>query len=148
MYHVVFILLSACSLGMGWLLVHSAPPLVARILPRTLTFIVGSVLALLGAFGGFMDAYYLRDASAIIGTFVMIIVGVWFMLAPTANERGTWRDQQLMKRIFIMLGFVFTVIILAFYLPHYRAVAVFNLLMVTGGLWFTTSFLKQVDSSR
>jgi thiol:disulfide interchange protein len=53
-----------------------------------------------------------------------------------------------MKRIFIMLGVVFAVIICAFYLPHYRAVALVNLLMVTGGLWFTTSFLKQVDSGR
>lgn len=148
MYHIVFVLLSATVLGMGWLLVHSAPPLVARILPKTLTFIVGSFLALFGAFGAFMDAYYLRDASGVFGCFVMIVVGTWFMLAPSANARGTYRDEQMMKRIFIMLGFVFAVIIFALYLPQYRAVAVLNLLMVTGGLWFTANFLKEVDNGR
>jgi hypothetical protein len=146
MYHAVFILLSVSSLGLGWMLVHAAPPIIARILPKTLTFIVGSFLALFGAFGGFIDSYYLRDASGVIGCFVTIVVGVWFMLAPSANARGTWRDQQLMKRIFVMLGFVFAVIIFAFYLPHYRAVAILNLLMVTGGLWFTTNYFREVDS--
>ncbi|MGE0688268.1 MAG: hypothetical protein AB7P33_16105, partial [Dehalococcoidia bacterium] len=145
MYHIVFLMLSATVLGMGWMLVHSAPPLISRILPRTLTFIVGSFLALFGAFGAFMDAYYLRDASGVFGCFVMIVVGTWFMLAPSAGNRGTYRDEQLMKRIFIMLSFVFIVITCALYLPQYRAVAILNLLMVTAGLWFTANYFKEVD---
>jgi len=148
MYHIVFALLSASILGMGWLLVHSSPPIVARILPKNLTFLIGSFLALFGAFGAFMNAYYLRDAGAVFGTFVMIIVGLWFMLAPTSNMRGTYRDIQLMKRIFAMVGLVFFVVTVAMYLPQYRAIALLNLLMVTGGLWFTTTYLKQVDSGR
>ena len=148
MYHVVFVLLSATMLGMGWLLVHSAPPIIARILPRTLTFCIGCFLALFGAFGAFMDAYYLRDAPAVFGCFVMITVGVWFMLAPTSNMRGTYRDEQLMKRIFGMLAFVFIVITFALYLPQARAVAILNLLLVTAGLWSATTFLRQVDSGR
>jgi hypothetical protein len=148
MFHIVFVLISVTTLGMGWLLVHSAPAIVARILPRTLTFIIGSFLCLFGAFGAFMDAYYLRDAFGVIGCYVTIVVGLWVMLAPSANARGTYRDEQLMKRIFAMLAIVFFVIGLAMYLPQYKVIAFLNLMMVTGGLWFTTGFLKQVDSGR
>ena len=148
MFHIVFVLLSATTLGLGWMLVHAAPPIVSRLLPRTLTFIIGSFLSLFGAFGAFMDAYYLRDAYGVIGCYVMMVVGLWFMLAPTANARGTYQDEQLMKRIFAMLTLVFIVIGLAMYLPHYKVIAFLNLLMVTGGLWFTTGFLKQVDGGR
>jgi hypothetical protein len=145
MYHLVFLFLTATALGMGWLLVHSAPPIVARLLPKTLTFCIGCFLVLFGAFGAFMDAYYLRDAPAVFGCFIMMIVGLWFMLAPTSNMRGSWQDEQLMKRIFFMLGFVFLVITFALYLPQHKAVAILNLLLVTAGLWSATTWLKQTD---
>ena len=146
MFHVVFILLTISLLGMGWMLVHSCHPLVARILPKTLTFIIGALLALIGAFGAFLDAYYLRDATGVYSCFVMIIVGLWFMLAPSSNARGTYRDVPLMKRIFAMVGLLFLVITISMYMPQHKAIAVVNLLMMTGGLYVTTTFLKRVDS--
>ena len=60
---------------------------------------------------------------------------------------GTYRDEQLMKRIFAMLAIVFVVIGVSMYLPHYKVVAFLNLLMMTGGLWSTTGYLREVDSA-
>lgn len=144
MYHVVLVLIAAVVLGMGWLLVHSAPSLVARILPRTLSFILGTMLAVIGAFGGFTQAY-LDDGRGVIGCFVMIIVGLWFTLAPSAFNRGTYRDEALMKRLFAMLALIFAVTIATMYLPEFRAIAIANLVLVTGGFWLTTAFLRQAD---
>jgi hypothetical protein len=144
----MFVFLAMNLLLMGWILVHSSPSIVARILPPTLTFMLGCFLVLFGAFGAFMDAYYLRDAAGVFGCFVMMVVGLWFMLAPSSNMRGTYRDERLVRRAFAMVGLVFLVITIAMYLPQYRAIAILNLMMVTGGLWFTTTYLKQVDSGR
>ncbi len=146
MFHLVFVLLSVSLLAMAWVLVRTCHPMVARILPKTLTFTIGALLALIGAFGGFLDAYYLRDPEGVFSCFVMIVVGTWFMLAPTSNLRGTYRDEQLMKRIFFMLALVFLVTTVAMYLPQHKAIALVNLLMMTGGLYSTTSYLRQVDS--
>jgi hypothetical protein len=148
MYHLVFATLTLTLLVLGWFLVHSVPPLVSRILPRTLTFLIGASLALLGGLGGFMDAYYQQDAAGVFGCFVMIMVGHWFMLAPSSGLRGTYRDEALMKRVFIMMGVVFFVISASMYLPEHKVVAFLNLLLITGGFWFTTSFLREVDGGR
>ncbi len=145
MYHVVLVLISALVLGMGWMLVHSMPSIVARILPNTLSFMLGTFLAVFGAFGGYIQAYF-DDARGMIGCFVMIIVGLWFTLAPSSFNRGTYRDTQLMKRIFGVLGLVFAATIAAMYLPEFRTIALANLVLVTGGFWLTTTFLKQADS--
>jgi len=148
MFHVVFVLLSLTLLGMGWLLVQFVHPLVARILPKTLTFMLGAGLAMLGAFSGFMEAYYFRNAEGVFGAFVMIMIGNWFMLATSANARGTWRDEQLLKRIFFMIGVTFVAISIAMYIPHHHAVAIVNLLLMTGGLLLTTTYFRQLDGGR
>jgi hypothetical protein len=148
MFHLVFALLSLTLLVMGWLLVHNVHPLVARILPKNLAFMIGAGMAMLGVFNGFMEAYYFRNAEGVFGCFVMIMMGNWFMLATSANARGSWRDEQLMKRIFLMIGLIFLVVTFAMYMPQHQAIAIVNLILMTGGLYVTTTFLKQVDSGR
>lgn len=144
MYLVVMAVLSAVVLGLGWMLAHSAPSIIARILPRTLTFVIGALLAGLGAFGGY-SAAMVDDGPGVIGCFVMIIVGMWFMLVPSSMKRGTPRDEELLKRIFAILGLIFALTVVTMYLPEFRAIAIANLIMVTAGFWITTNYLRHVD---
>jgi hypothetical protein len=145
MFHLMFVSLALTLLTLGWMMVHYCHPLVARLLPKTMTFLLGAGLAMLGAFNGFMEAYYFRNPEGVFGCFLMIMIGNWFMLAPTANARGTWRDEQMLKRIFSMIALIYLVLTFAMYLPQHQAVAIVNLLVVAGGLYVTTTFLRQVD---
>lgn len=148
MYHVVLVTLAVITLGLGWLLVHSSPSIVARILPAKLTFIIGSFVTMVCAFGGFMDAYFLQDAQQVMGSLIGIVVGVWFMLAPSSNNRGMASDEEMLKRVFAMLGLIFVVLLVTLYLPQNRAIAIANLTVLTGGFWLTTTYLRQTDRGR
>jgi hypothetical protein len=133
---------------LGWYLVHSAPPIVSRIFPRTLTFCIGVLLSVIGTFGGFFNGYYFRDGEGLVGCLVMIVVGIWFMLAPSSHNRGSYRDELMLRKVFTLLGLVFAVIVGSMYIPQDRVMAIVNLFVVTGAFWVTTSYLRQVDSSR
>jgi hypothetical protein len=148
MYHVVLVMLAFAIGVLGWYLVHSAPPIVSRILPGTLTFAIGAFLSLFGAFGGFLQGYYFRDGEGLVGCLVMIVVGLWFMLAPSSHNRGSYRDTLMLRKIFTLLALVFAVIIGSLYIPQDRVMAIVNLVVVTIAFWITTSYLRQVDSSR
>ena len=148
MFHIVLVSLVIVVGILGWFLAHAAPGLLSRILPARLAFGLGTALIFLGAFGAFLDSYYLRDPPGILGSFVIIIVGLWFMLAPTAHLRGTYRDEQMLRRLFAMLGIVFATIIGSLYIRADEVMALLSLLMITVGFWVITNFFRELDKNR
>ncbi len=148
MFHVVLISLTITIGILGWFLAHAAPGLLSRILPAGLAIGLGTALVFLGAFGAFLDSYYLRDPRGILGSFVIIIVGFWFILAPTAHLRGTYYDEQMLRRLFGMLAVVFATIIGSLYIRADEVMALLSLIMITSGFWLTTNFFRHLDNKR
>ncbi len=148
MFHVVLISLTVTVGILGWYLAHAAPGLISRILPAGLAIGLGTTLVLIGAFGAFLDSYYLRDPRGILGSFVIIIVGLWFRLAPTAHLRGTYRDEQMLRRLFAMLAVVFATIIGSLYVRADEVTALLSLVMIIVGFWMATNFFRQLDNNR
>ena len=148
MFHIVLIALAVTIGILGWFLAHSAPSVLSRILPSGLAFGLGTTLVLLGGFGAFLDSYYLRDPRGILGSFVIIIVGLWFMLAPTAHLRGTYRDEQMLRRLFAMMAVVFAALIGSLYVRADEVMAILSLVMIIAGFWLTTNFFGQLDKNR
>ena len=130
---------------MAWLLVHSAPPMVARLLPQPLTFAIGAFLFVLGVFSAFTGAQVTQDPGAILYAMVRMYVGLWFMLASTAGLRGSEDDRQFMRRLFGMIGIVMTAIIASMYFDGRQAMAAVYLVMIAGGFWVTINYLRLRD---
>ncbi|MPZ50012.1 MAG: hypothetical protein GEU75_12080 [Dehalococcoidia bacterium] len=148
MYHVVLILLAAILMYLGWQLVHCAPRSLSMLLPKKLTFTVGFTLFILALFLAFCSAFVLGSPDGILACFVQVYVGLWFMLASSASQRGSYEDERMLKRLFAMLGAIMVVIIATLYVPDPKVVALFNLLLVTTGFWITTNYLQILDRGR
>lgn len=148
MYHVMLVLLTLSLLGMIWALVHSAPSALSRLLPPNATFAIGLMFLTLGFFTAFANAFGAGNARAMLGSFVQVGVGLWFMLSATAGLRGSEDDVRLMKRLFVMLGVAMAVIIGSLYLPDPRMMAALNLLLLAAGLWLTTNYLATSKPGR
>ncbi len=150
MYHLVLIALTLVVLFLGWQLIQATPRVVQMVLPGGITRIVGYFLIFTGTVGGIFTPYEGVGATGLIACFMMMIVGLWFLLAPTSGLRGTYRDDQMLKRIFAMMAVMFAVMIGAVYLGPSRMqiVAILDLVLVTAGFWLTTNFLSQIDNGR
>jgi len=147
-FHVIVIILTALLTILSWFLVQSAPRVLSMVLPRTLTFAIGTLFFVLALFSAFTAAYILRDPTGMLHSFVQVFVGLWFMLATSSGMRGSHEDDQMLRRLFLMIGILMAVIIASLYVPNHQALASLNLLLVAGGFWVTTNYLRLIDRGR
>jgi hypothetical protein len=144
-FHIVLILLTVALFVMAWFLVQSAPRVLSRILPPGLTFGIGLTFFVLGLFCSFWAAFVMRSPDSVLGCFVQIFVGLWFMLSTSSGLRGSESDHQMLKRIFGLIGVMMLFIIATLFVPDPQLIAVFNLLMVTAGVWIATNYFQLLD---
>jgi hypothetical protein len=142
---IVLILLTLVLSYLAWQLVHCSPRVLSLILPRALTIAIGMFLFVLGIFVAFLSAEFARNPSGVLGGFVQVYAGLWFMLATSAGMRGAESDERMLRRLFVMIGLAMGTLIGALYLPETRAIAVLNLMLITSGFWITTNYLHQLD---
>src|SRR6266540_1847434 len=93
---LVLVLLALVLSGLVWQLIHSAPPVLSRVLPRGLTIGIGGTLFMLGIWSAFTAAHYTRDPADILFAMVRMYCGLWFMLAPSAGARGSESDERFL----------------------------------------------------
>jgi hypothetical protein len=146
-YHIVLILLTGALLFMSWHLVHASPSVLGRILPSGLTFGIGIFIFIFGTFIAYCSAYG-GDPGGVLGSFVQVIVGLWFMLSTTSGMRGSDGDERMLKRLFIMIGLVMAMMIGMLYMPNPYYVSVLDLLLVTGGFWVVMNYFRDLDRGR
>ena len=132
---------------MSWHLVHASPSVLSRILPAKLTYGIGIFLFIFGIFIGFCAAIS-QDAGGLLGSFVQVIAGLWFMLAISSGMRGSDSDERMLKRLFLMIGMVMAMMIGTLYLRGPQSVAILNLLLVTCGFWVVTNYFQELDRGR
>jgi hypothetical protein len=133
----------------AWNLVHFAPRSIAMVIPDRICLIFGLVLLPLGAFSALAAGYGQQNAQGLIGSIVIALVGLWFLLIkPAGNGINNGDIEQLIRRVFIMMGLLMAVLVVSFYLGESKLVAAANLLLVAAGFWLTTSFLREIDRGR
>ncbi len=145
MHAVVLVLLALMLTAMVWQMVHFAPPVLSRVLPRGLTIGVGGALFVLGMWSAFVNANVTHEPSRLLFALLRIYVGLWFMLAPSAGNRGTEEDERFLRRLFGMIGIVMAALIGALYVNDTQIATVLQLLMITGGFWVTMNYLRLTD---
>lgn len=148
MYHIVLVGLASLLLFLSWKLVNYSPRVLSMILPRALTFSIGLGLFVLAIFSAFAAASVLKEPLVMLQCFVQGYVGLWLMLATTAGMRGSYSDDQMLKRLFGMMALVMTIIIASLYIGDARLLAMVNLILIGGGLWITTNYLRFIDRGR
>ena len=148
MFHIVLVLLATLVLILARQLVQSSPPVLSMVLPRKLTFGIGLGFFVLAIFNAFAAAHVLREPLTMLESFVQGYVGLWFMLATTSAMRGSERDDQMLRRLFTMMALVMAVIITSMYVKDQHVMAMLNLVLVTGGFWITTNYLRFLDGGR
>jgi hypothetical protein len=142
MYHIVLIaLVLTITLGF-WNLVHVAPRMLARVFPRSLLFLIGSGLFVVAIFSAYIGSAGLREPEIVLGSFVQGFVGLWFMLAATADNRGTYEDEVFLRRLFAMVLVLMAVVLAPLYITSYQAVASLNLLLVGAGFILVSRFSR------
>jgi hypothetical protein len=129
-YHVLLVAL-VLTIALGfWNIVHYAPRALSRILPHGVMFPTGAVFFAIAIFSAYIGSWELRDPDTMIGSFVQGFVGIWFMLAGTADSRGSPEDQVFMRRAFGMVLVLMGVIIASLYISSYQLMAAVNLTLV------------------
>ena len=148
MIHVIIVSLVFAFALVAWNLVHFAPRSVMMFLPDRICFIFGLVLLPLGAFSALAAGYGQQNAEGLIGSIVIALVGLWFLLIKPAGSGITGEMEQLVRRVFIMMALLMAVLVAAFYLGESKLVVIPNLLLVAAGFWLTTDYLRSVDRGR
>jgi hypothetical protein len=59
--------------------------------------------------------------------------------------RGSEEDQQMLKRLFGLVGAIQLFILATLFVPDPQLIASFNLLMVTAGFWIMANYLQLLD---
>ena len=148
MYHIVVIGLAAVLVFLWWNLIQSSPRVLSMIMPPKLTYGVGLVFFVLAMFLAFADAYVLKDAGLMLESFVMVYAGLWLMLASSSGARGSYGDEQMLRRVFLMMGLLTLVTICFLYVRSAQMVAVLNLVLVTAGFCVATEYMRHLDRGR
>ncbi len=131
-----------------WNLVHFAPRSVAMFIPDRICLVLGLVLLPLGAFSALAAGYGQQNAEGLIGSIVIALVGLWFLLIKPAGNGITGDLEQMVRRVFLMMALLMVVLVASFYLGESKLIAAANLLLVAGGFWLTTSYLRDLDRGR
>jgi hypothetical protein len=117
-------------------------------IPDRICFIFGLVLLPLGAFSALAAGYGQQNAEGLIGSIVIALLGLWFLLIKPAGSGITGEMEQLIRRVFMMMALLMAVLIATFYLGESKLVVIPNLLLVAAGFWLTTDYLRYVDRGR
>ncbi len=144
-YHIVLIALLAALTYFWWGLIHSAPGMLQRLLPRGLVLGFGTVWFAVGTFSAFAAAYVLQEPDAMLHSFVSGYVGLWFVLATSVGMRGSYEDEQMLRRVLMMMVLMTGVIMASLHVRDPQEMAVLNLFLITGGFWLTTNYLHTRD---
>jgi hypothetical protein len=137
MYHVTLIGLIAGVSYLGWLLANTTPRQLAMILPRTLTFVLGSFFLIMGVFFAFFGAFAVGDGGAIIVCLIQSFVGLWLIFSGSAGLRGYPSYDQTTRRVGMIMALIIAMIVGVYYLPDYRFIAVMNVGFLAGGFVLT-----------
>jgi hypothetical protein len=148
MYHLVVIFVVVCMSGLEWMLIRSAPRVLSMVLPARLAYGIGATLLILGLFLAFGSAHVAHSAPAMISAILQSYVGLWFVLAPSSAQRGTYSDDQMLRQLFTMIGLLLATLIASLYLKDQRVVGLMIVALVASGLWLTNRFLRTLDGSR
>jgi len=146
--HVIIVSLVFAFALVVWNLVHFAPRSVAMLIPDRICIIFGLVLLPLGAFSALAAGHGQQNAEGLIGSIVIALLGLWFLLIKPAGSGITGEMEQLIRRVFMMMALLMAVLIATFYLGESKLVAIPNLLLVAAGFWLTTDYLRYVDRGR
>ncbi|HEU0074572.1 MAG TPA: hypothetical protein VFS30_11240 [Dehalococcoidia bacterium] len=149
MIHIIIVALLFAFALVAWNLVHFAPRSIAMVIPDRICLIFGLVLLPLGAFSALAAGYGQQNAQGFIGSVVIALVGLWFLLIKPAGYGIANGDiEQLIRRVFTMMAMLMVVLVVSFYLGESKLVAVPNLLLIAAGFWLTTSFFRDMDRGR
>ena len=143
---IIAALVFAFSL-VAWNLVHFAPRAVSMFLPDKVCLIFGLFLFPFGIFSAFTAGYAEQNAQGMIASVAIAYVGLWFLLVKFAGS-GSYEMQVLVRRLFVMMGLLMAVLVGTLYLGDSKFIAVFNLVLMAGGLWLTTNYLRYLDRGR
>jgi hypothetical protein len=146
--HIIIVALVFAFALVAWILVHSAPRGVAMFIPERICLILGLVLLPLGAFSALASGYGQQNAEGLIGSIVIALVGLWFLLVKPAGAGITGEMEQLIRRVFIMMGLLMAALVVTFYIGESKLVVIPNLLLVAAGFWLTTNYLRDMDRGR
>jgi hypothetical protein len=146
--HIIIVALVFTFALVAWNLVHFAPRSIAMFIPDRICLIFGIVLLPLGAFSALAAGYGQQNAQGLIGSIVISLVGLWFLLVKPAGRGITGDMEQMIRRVFIMMALLLAMLIATFYLGESKLVGVANLLLLAAGLWLTTNFLRDLDRGR
>jgi hypothetical protein len=132
----------------NWGLVHAAPRAIGMYIPPLFSRVVGGSLLLFGMFTGLFSAYALHDIAGVIQAFIQAFAGLWFLLATTVGQRGSHEDEQMLRRLFIMIGLLEATILMVAFVDDRHMLATLSLCLVTSGFWVTTNFMSYLDRGR
>ena len=148
MYLVVLTALVGCLSYLMWQLAHTTPRALVMLFPPRLFYIFGVFLLVLGVFMACFSAYVHHDGSRVLQSLIQLYGGVWWILPASAGSRGSYQDERMLRRIFVMLGLLVSAILATVFIPDVRHVALVNLLLVTGGFCVATNYLRDLDRGR
>jgi len=147
-FHVVLVLLLAVLLWLVWQLVHSSPRSLSLLLPPQLTAVLGATLLVIGLFAAYLSAYVLQDGGAMLSSLFKAFLGLWWLLAASSGLRGSDRDEEMLRRVFFMMIMLTVTLLGVLYVGDRRGVAMLSLVLITGGFWVTTSYMRYLDRGR
>lgn len=146
MYHITMILIIASMSGLGWMLLQSAPRSLSLLLPTNLTFGLGACFFTFAVFNAFTSAFIFQKPEFLIESLILVIVGLWFMCAATAGQRGSANDNEMMKRLAAMLLLLMGLMVSMLYVNDPKVVSVLSLAMIGGGYWVSRDYLTGTRS--
>ena len=112
MYYVVLFALAGAMTYFNWGLVHAAPRTLSMLLPAKFANLIGVALLLVGVFTGVFSAYALHSPPGVLESLIQAFAGLWFILATTSAQRGSYEDEQMLRRLFVMAGLLEVVLLL------------------------------------
>jgi hypothetical protein len=92
----------------------------------------------------FTAAFALGSPGEMLGSFVSVFVGIFFMFAATSAMRGSEADNELIRRVAAMVALMLGVIVAALYVPDPRMMALLNLALLGVGFAVAHSYLRRI----
>jgi len=147
-YYLVMLAIVATITWFNWGLVHAAPRSISLYLSPVFSRVAGTGLLLFGVFTGCFAAYAIHSVPGVIQGFIQAFAGLWFLLSASVGQRGSYQDEQMLKRLFLMIGILEATVLTIAFVDEPRLLAALSLLLVTGGFWVTTNFMAYLDRGR
>ena len=148
MIHVIIVALLFTFGLVVWNLVHFAPRSVAMFLPDRVRTVLGLVLLPLGVFSALAAGHGQQNVEGLIGSAIIAMVGLWFLLIGPAGYGTTGDTEHLLRRVFLMMGLLMAVLVASFYIGDSRFFALVNLPLLAAGIWLARDYLRDWNRGR